>query len=111
MAGFKGSIVMVEIQGGIVVKMGRGSKAGRLMLAVVRGADRVSQGFDAVFGEDRTRPGDGFSKERAGKRAEAFTKDARKNNRDKVSGFLDDGKNDFFGKSDDKNNDNDTRFF
>lgn len=88
--------------------MGRGSKAGKLMLAVVRGADRVSQGFDAVFGEDRTRPGDGFSKDRAGNRAGEFTRQARKNNRDKTSGFMEKNKDtDFFGKSDDED---DTRF-
>ena len=90
--------------------MGRGSKAGKLMLAVVRGADRVSQGFDAVFGEDRTRPGDGFSKDRAGRRAEEFTRQARSSNKDKTSGFMEKNKGrEFFGKSGEKEDD-DTRF-
>lgn len=76
------------------------------MLAISRGADRVGDGFDMVFGEDRTRPGDGFSKERAGKRAGDFTRQARENNRDKTSGFMDKNSDrDFFGKSGDKKED------
>lgn len=75
--------------------MGTGRKIGKLMLAVARGADRVGDGMDAVFGENRTRPGDGFSKDRAGKRAGEFTRQARENN--KEDGFI--------GKSGEKDED------
>ena len=79
--------------------MGAGRKLGKLMLAVSRGADRMSDGFDMVLGEDRTDPGDTFSKDRAGRKAGKFTRQARKSNKGKTSGFLDKNKDkDFFGK-------------
>jgi hypothetical protein len=86
--------------------MGAGRKIGRLMLAVSRGAAKAGEGFDMIFGEDRTRPGETFSMRKSGDKAAKFTRDARENNRDKTSGFLDKNNDkDFFGKSDKENDD------
>lgn len=79
------------------------------MLAVSRGADRMGDGLDTVFGDNRTKPGESFSMRKSGDKAAKFTKDARKKNKDKTGGFLDKNKDkDFFGKSEEKNDD---RFF
>jgi len=87
--------------------MGTGRKIGKILLGVTRGAKKMGEGFDMVLGQDRTRAGDGFSKERAGARAANFTKKARET--DKTSGMMDKGKDmDFLdsgksGKDQDKN--------
>jgi len=57
--------------------MGLGRKLGKTLLGISRGADKVTRGMDMVFGEERTRPGDGFSRDRAGARAAEFTRQAR----------------------------------
>jgi hypothetical protein len=80
--------------------MGAGRKLGRLMLAVSRGADRMGDGLDMVFGDDRTKPGESFSMRKSGDKAAKFTRDARSKSKDKAGGFLDKNKDkDFFGKS------------
>ena len=85
-------------------------KIGKGILVASEGAKKMDEGFDRLFGEDRTRPGDSFSKERAGRRAGEFTRQARENNRDKTGGILDKNKDtDFFGKSDDESDEQ--RFF
>lgn len=61
--------------------MGLGRKLGKSMLLVSHAAKRMGEGMDMVFGEDRTRPGDGFSKDRTAQRAANFTKQARKGNK------------------------------
>jgi len=79
--------------------MGAGRKIGKLMLGVSRGAKKMSEGFDMILGQDRTRAGSGFSKDRAGKRAAIFTEGAKQKNqtegmmqKGKDMDFLDDSK-------------------
>lgn len=70
--------------------MGTGRKIGKLMLGISRGARKMSEGFDMILGEQRTRAGEGFSKDRAGKRAELFTQSAKQKNQ--TSGMMSKGK-------------------
>lgn len=68
------------------------------MLGISRGAVKMSEGFDMVLGENRTRAGEGFSKDRAGKRAGIFTQTAKKKNQ--TSGMMQKGKDmDFLDSS------------
>ena len=83
-----------------------GSKLGKLLLNVSRGASKVGRGLDEVFGENRTRPGDSFSMSNSRKRAANFTEKARSEN--KAGGILGDSdeEKDYFGeKSSDENSD------
>jgi hypothetical protein len=90
--------------------MGFGRKVGKLMLGVSRGAKKMGEGFDMVFGEDRTRPGDGFSKERAGRRAGEFTRQAK--SKDKTSGFMEKNKDrEYFGSGSKSDEDDSREFF
>jgi hypothetical protein len=58
----------------------------------------MSEGFDMILGENRTRAGSGFSKDRAGKRAGLFTQTAKKKNQ--TSGMMQKGKDmDFLDSS------------
>lgn len=45
----------------------------------------MGDGMDRVFGENRTRPEDGFSKDRAGQRAARFTEKARESSKGSLS--------------------------
>jgi len=71
-------------------------KIGKGILVASEGAKKMDEGFDRVFGEDRTRPGESFSMDNAGKKAGDFTRSKKEDDRD------------FFGKSED---DEDRRFF
>lgn len=79
-----------------------GSRIGKLLLSVSRGASKVGRGLDEVFGEDRTRPGESFSMSNSRKRAASFTEDAKSKN--KAGGILtENDDSDFFGKNDEDN--------
>lgn len=102
--------------------MGAGRKIGKLMLGVSRGAKRMSEGFDMILGENRTRAGSGFSKDRAGKRAALFTQGAKQKNqtegmmqKGKDMDFLDSSKSSvdvsITGSNKDKEKDKDRRFY
>ena len=58
----------------------------------------MGDGMDRVFGENRTRPEDGFSKDRCGKRAARFTEKARKSSKGSLSTRKNRKKQDFLGK-------------
>ncbi len=81
--------------------MGLGRKIGKLALVTVRGADKVGKGMDKVFGENRTRPGDGFSQDRTRDRAAEFTRKAKDG--DKAGGLMDKNKDrDLFSSKSEK---------
>lgn len=85
----------------------KGSRIGRTLLAVARGADRVGDGLERVFGKDMANPGDSFSRDRAGKRAASFTEKAKSKNQ--AGGLMDKNKDrKMFGKNSEE--DDDRRF-
>lgn len=74
--------------------MGMGRKLGRGFLMVAKMGDEIDRGLNELFGENRTKAGQGFSKDRAGQRAAAFSEKSK--NKD----FFDTASND---KSEDLN--------
>ena len=76
--------------------MGLFKKIGKSALLITYGADRLGEGMDMVFGENRTRPEDGFSKDRAGQKAAAFTQQAKKSNKSSLSEMKQKEKEEFF---------------
>lgn len=90
------------------------SQIGRIIgKATVRMADdakALGRGMEKVFGEDMTRPGDGFNRMNAGRRAEAIVRNSR---RRQFAGYdlnrsgdetLDKAERNFFGENNYKNN-------
>jgi len=53
--------------------MGLGRKIGRGFLKMAEMGDQIDRGLDEVFGENRNKPGQGVSRDNAGRRAAAFT--------------------------------------
>lgn len=74
--------------------MGIGRKLGRGFLAMAKMGDEIDRGLNELFGENRTKAGQSFSKDRAGQRAANFSE--RSKNKD----FFDTAGND---KSEDLN--------
>lgn len=74
--------------------MGMGRKLGKGFLAIAKMGDELDKGLNDLFGENRTKAGQGFSKDRAGQRAASFSEQSR--NKD----FFDTASND---KSEDLN--------
>jgi hypothetical protein len=66
-----------------------GSTIGRILLKASQQAEEIDEGLNDLLGEDRTKPGDGFSSQRTAKRTEGIIKGNR--NKDKLS--LSSGKN------------------
>jgi hypothetical protein len=62
--------------------MGLGEKIGRSFLKMAEKGKEIDEGLDDLLGQDRTKPGDGFSKQRTAKRTSDIVK---KDNSDKLS--------------------------
>lgn len=60
-----------------------GSTIGKVLLKASRQAEEIDEGLNDLLGEDRTKPGDGFSQDRTAKRTEGIVKGNR--NKDKLS--------------------------
>jgi hypothetical protein len=63
--------------------MGFGSKIGRALLKASKQAEEIDEGLNDLLGENRTKPGDGFSQDKTAKRTEGIVKGNR--NKDKLS--------------------------
>jgi len=63
--------------------MGLGSKVGRALLKASKQAEEIDEGLNDLLGENRTKPGDGFSSQKTAKRTEGIVKS--NNNNDKLS--------------------------
>ena len=90
--------------------MSLGRKIGRSFLKVAQMGDEINEGLDDLFGSNRTKPGESFSRDRVGRKAASFTEN---NNSKDFFGEsnMDDGDvgNNFLGKSDSEKKDR--RFF
>jgi hypothetical protein len=58
--------------------MGFGRKIGRTFLKLAEEADKIDEGLNELLGENRTKPGEGFSKERTAKKTAAIIQGNRK---------------------------------
>lgn len=82
--------------------MGMGRKLGKGFMAIARMGDEIDRGLDELFGENRNKAGQAFSRERAGKRAAAFTEkskdkdffDSKRKDKSEDLNFLDSDKKD-----------------
>lgn len=85
--------------------MALGRKLGRTFVQLSKAGKRIDKGLDRLLGENRTKPGDGMSQNKALKRAELDTK------RNKAKDFsIDTGSsNSFFSSKSSK--DKDQKFF
>lgn len=56
-------------------------KGAKALMVTAKAAKRLDEGFDKVFGENRTRPGDGFSMDSARQSSQDVTKQMRKSDK------------------------------
>lgn len=91
--------------------MGIGNKVGRAFLKVAEMGDQIDDGLDRLLGDNRTKAGKSFSRQKTGKKAAAFTRRAKQKNNltkkkgDKSSGNVGSDFEFFNEKSEDKNKD------